>query len=357
MPNNDIIKVICIDINWDMFLRPASPGLYSHADPKAQVRWCHGLGANVMQTFCVSYNGHAWFPSDVAPVTPGLRGNFLQEQVEEGHRLGMKVMGYFCLGANPVWAANRDPRTWHGVRCGNSGFVADGPGAAKDTSWNWIPFTNEYLDYFCASVQDALRKTEVDGFMIDWFRVERGPEWLECEKAMWQELFGDPFPANGVPSSEAEIEFKRRQAERAWIRIKQAVNAVRPAVIWTNHPFDAADDPLWSGHRLLKEVDWLLNESPKLELLAWLEDNIGPQTKVLQNFCGWADHSAGNWRDLDTKRFGLYGFTTVNPGTCLPWTLEELKAHRRRVMRSTSLDRFTADAKNVAILREAYGSI
>lgn len=353
MPATDIIKAICADINWDMFSRPASPGLYAHADPKAQVRWCHDLGANVMQTFCVGYNGYAWFPSEVAPVTPGLRGNFLQDQVEEGHRLGMRVMGYFCLGANPFWASNHDSKTWHGGRLVSSGFA---PTLEKDISINWIPFTTEYIDYFCVCIQDALRKTDMDGFMIDWFRVERGPVWLECEKVMWAELFDEPFPSSGAPSPEAEIDFKRRQAERAWIRIKRAVDDVRPAVIWTNHPFSQVDDPLWNGHRLLKEVDWVLNESPKVEFLEWLAANIGPHTKLLQNFCGWADHSAGNWRDLDTERFGYYGFTSVNPVTCLPWTLGEVEAHRRCVMRPTFLDGLTADARNVSILREAYHS-
>jgi uncharacterized lipoprotein YddW (UPF0748 family) len=354
---SDIIKAISIDINWDMFWRPASPGLYVHADPKAQVRWAHELGANVLQTFCNSYNGYAWFPSDVAPVTPGLRGNFLQDQVEEGHKLGMKVMGYFCLGANPYWAINHESHTWHDVRSDISSNESSGVIRQKHADHNWIPFTEDYLDYFCACVQDVLRKTDVDGFMIDWFKVERGPVWLDNEKQLWGELMGEAFPACGAPSAEAEIEFKRRQVERAWVRIREAVHAVRPAVIWTNQPFTQVDDPLWNGHRLLKEVDWLLNESPKTEFLDWLAANIGPHTKLLQNFCGWADHSAGNWRDLDTTRFGFYGFTSVNPGTGLPWTTEEVEAHRRPTMWPTILDRFAADARNTAILREAYHSI
>lgn len=361
----DLIKAVSIDINWNMLVRPASPGLYAHADPRAQVRWCHDLGANTMQTFCCSFNGFAWFPSEVAPVTPGLVGNFLQEQVEEGHRLGMKVMGYFCLGSNAFWAMNHGTETWHDTKS-----VFWQPDAVrrtdwKDISWNWIPFTEEYLDYFCACVQDALRKTDMDGFMIDWFKVERSPLWLDNEKQMWGELMGEKFPSHSAPSPAAEIEFKRRQVERAWVRVREAVRGVRPAVIWTNHPFDKADDPLWNGHRLLKEVDWLLNEAPGTGFLDWLEKNVGAHTRILQNFCGWPDHSAGGWRDLDTRRFGLYGFTTVNPGTCLPWTLPEIEALRRPVMAAgqvsdhypNMLGRLAADARNVAILREAYHAI
>lgn len=359
MKATDTIKAISIDINWDMFARPASPGLYAQGDPRAQARWCHDLGANVMQAFCVSYNGYAWFPSDVAPVTPGLQGNYFQDQVDEGHKLGMEVMGYFCLGSNPYWANNHASHDWHAFK--HPDIFGDEPPSLHQKicgDWNWIPFTNDYLDYFCEFVREALIKTEMDGFVIDWFKVERGPVWLDCEKKMWAELMGEPFPAGDEPSPEAEIEFKRRQVERAWVRVKQTVEETRPsAVIWTNQPFSKVDDPLWNGHRLLKEVDWLLNESPKAEFLDWLKANIGPHTRLVQNFCGWAGHSADNWRDLDTKRFGFYGFTKVNPATCLPWSAEDVEALRRKVMLPSLLDPFIADVKNVAILREAYHSM
>lgn len=339
---NRLIKAFSIDLNWDLFWRPASPGLYAHADPIAQVRWCSELGANVMQTFCVSYNGYAWFPSNIAPITPGLKGNFLQEQVEEGQRLNITVMGYFCLGANTFWAIQRPENEWHSI---------NGGGHPQN---NWIPFSERYLDYFCACVQDALRKTDISGFMIDWFQVQRGSVWLDIEKQMWQELLDEKFPACGRPSAEAEIEFKRRQIERAWLRIKHAVQDVRPAILWTNHPFRQIDDPIWNGHRLLKEADWILNESPQMDLLEWLQKQIGPHTQLIQNFCGWVDHSAENWKTLDISRFGLYGFSAVNPATCLPWTSAEIDNYRRPVMLPAVLERLYTDARNIEILRKAY---
>lgn len=357
MSTTDAIKAISIDINWDLFLRPASPGLYGHADPKAQVRWAHELGANVMQTFCCSYNGLAWFPSDIAPRTPGLRGNFLQDQVEEGHRLGMRIMGYFCLGSNPCWAYSHESHGWHEFKHGDASGPPFHP-RGKNADWSWIPFTNDYLEYFCRCLREALVKTEIDGFMIDWFKVERGPDWLDCEKNMWSELMDEPFPDRGEPSADAEIEFKRRQVERAWVRIRQTVKETRPsAVIWTNHPFARTDDPLWNGHRLLKEVDWLLNESPRIEFLDWLKANTGPHTRLVQTLCGWLDHAACNWRELHGEGLGLYGFTKVNPGTCLPWTVAEARALRSKAMGPGLLDHVIADAKNIAILREAYGSL
>lgn len=335
------IKSICIDINFDLFWRHASPGLYTQADPGAQARWCHEMGANVMQTFCVGYNGYAWFPSETAPVNPGLRGNFLQQQVEEARRLGMRVMGYFCLGSNPVWEMTHPEEESHYLPVNHD---------------RWLPFTNEYLDYFCASVQEALRKTEIDGFMIDWINVWRGAHWLENERQMWGELMGEEFPACGAPSPEAETEFKRRQIERAWIRIRQAVQEVRPAIIWTNHPFQKKDDPVWTGHRLLREADWILNECPDAGLLGWLEQNIGSGTTLIQNYCGWPDHSAESFRAVDSTRYGSYGFTCVNPATCLPWTVSEAAAFVRSVGNHQKFSRLIADARNIGILREAYRS-
>ncbi len=135
------VKAFCVDFNWGDH-GASEPGLYAQANPAEHVRWYQDLGANTIQTFCVSYNGYAWYPSKVAPVNPGLKSpNFLGEMTELGHRAGMKVMGYFTLGANPYWEA-RNPELVHGA----------------DSDYIKIPFTLEYLDYFCRSVEDTLKQ-------------------------------------------------------------------------------------------------------------------------------------------------------------------------------------------------------
>ena len=91
-----------------------------------------------------------------------------------------------------------------------------------------------------------------------------------------------------------------------------------------------------------------------MELLEWLEANIGPKTKLFQNFCGWLDHSAENWQTLDTTKYGMYGFTLVNPGTGLPWTFAEIDTYSRPLMSPMVLDRIRADVRNLEILRKAY---
>ncbi|MBI4028713.1 MAG: hypothetical protein HY360_27290 [Verrucomicrobia bacterium] len=318
-----LIKAFCIDFNWDI-TGPAKPGLFTHADPAEHVRWYKDLGANTIQTFCVSYNGYAWYLSDVAPRTPKLRRNFLGEITELGHKEGMRVLGYFCLGSNPCWEQQ------------NSELVH---AEVNETTYK-IPFTNLYLDYFCRSVQDVLRKTEIDGFMIDWFRPIRRGRWLDCERDMFRELMGESFPANGQIDDATRIEFERRILERAWVRIKEAVRSVRPAIIWTNHPFEEANDPVWNGHRLLREVDWVLNEKPETQLLTWLEAQIGPRTRIIQNLCGWKNHDASAWKTINTSKHGLYGFAQADPDTTLP--------------SATYTPACAANMRNIAIIREAY---
>ena len=138
------VKAFSIDFNWGDH-GAAEPGLFAQADPQEHVRWYQELGTNTIQTFCVTYNGYAWYPSEVAPITPGLKNpNFLGEMVKRGHQAGLKVMGYFTLGANPYWE-QRHPEIVHGT----------------DSDYIKIPFTLEYLDYFCRSVEDALKKVQV----------------------------------------------------------------------------------------------------------------------------------------------------------------------------------------------------
>jgi len=51
-----------------------------------------------------------------------------------------------------------------------------------DSDYIKIPFTLQYLDYFCRSVRDTLKKVAIDGFMVDWVRPTQHKNWLPCEK-------------------------------------------------------------------------------------------------------------------------------------------------------------------------------
>lgn len=321
------IQAFCIDFNWDT-KGPALPGLFAQADPAEHLRWYKELGANVLQTFCVSYNGHAWYAdSRVAPVLPGLQHDFLSEITTLAHREEMQVMGYFCLGANPVWEALH-PEQFHGE-------------VDKNTSRTVL--TDEYLDYFCSSVRDALEQTDVDGFMIDWFNRPQRGTWMECERKLFRELMGHSMTSQLPLDSAEAVEFDRRLLERAWVRVRETVESTRKVIIWTNHPFHTADDPLWNGHQLLREVDWVLNEDPQVELLSWLEAQVGPHTKIIQNLCGWKDHDASIGKQLNVEKLGLYGFAQADPVTTLP--------------SANYTPSCAANWKNIGIIRELYHAL
>lgn len=315
----ELVKAFCIDFNWEPNVGYATPGVFTQANPEAHVRWYKELGANTIQTFCVSLNGYAWYSnSAVAPVNPGLeKKDFLAQMCERGHNAGMKVMGYFTFGNNSVWEAkNPELRKNEGV------------------DYIRIPATLAWLDYFCRQIEDSLKKTNIDGFMIDWIRPVQHKLWIQAEKRMWRELMGEAFPQAESPSPEAILQFDKLAMARAWQHIKTVTDATRKVTIWTNHPFVSSEKPLWEGHRLLKEVDWILNESPEIAWLDWLQKQVGKGALVVQNLCGWPDHDASIWEKIDRTKFGLYGFAQADVNTTFP------------------LDRFKG---NIEIIRRAYG--
>lgn len=330
----DKIKAFCIDFNWGSggpngF---AKPGLWADASPAEHVEWYKELGANVIQTFCVSCNGYAWYKGGIIPEQPGLKTDFLTEMVRLGHREGMLVMGYFCVGANTLWGQNH-------------------PDQSYDTpSHTHIPFTNEYIDYLCASIQDALKRTGVDGFMLDWFF--NGPyapadaklKWLPCERTMWEELMNEPFPGVDKITPERELAFKRLAVERCWNRVHAAAKSTKPdCIIWLschdlNHPQVA-------GSKLFREVDWLMNEHPDSTKLEFAKKAIGPHGKIIQCLCGWGDQHDASQVVSDPKYgdVGFYGFAKPDERTSLPPSRSE-----------TTDERLIGNAKNIEIIGKAY---
>ena len=147
----DGIKAYCIDFNWGPGGPNAftAPGVWADADPKEHINWYNSLGANVIQTFAVSCNGYSWYKNGIVPEQPGLKYDFLTEMVKLGHKENMKVMGYFCIGANVRWGQLYPDESY--------GLPSDGH----------IPLTRKYNLYLVGAIKDALIKTNMDGFMID----------------------------------------------------------------------------------------------------------------------------------------------------------------------------------------------
>jgi len=308
------IKAFCIDFNWHHEDGPktwinafARPGLWADANPEQHVEWYHALGANVIQTFAVSCNGYAWYKGGAVPPQPGLKYDFLPEMVRLGHKRGMLVTGYFCAGANTK-------------------FAQDHPSLSYGTPGNLhIPFTDEYLAYLSRSIADAVRRTGLDGFMIDWI-WNPAPElrkqgWIEAEKKLYMQLTGKPFPSAGPAASDL-LEYERKAIERCWRAVRKAAKDERKdCILWLS--CNNLTAPTVNGADWLKDVDWVMNESPDRAFFNAARQAVGPQTRMLQCLVGWVQHDAATYlSDRTTQGIDLYGFAEPRANS-LPLGVEE----------------------------------
>ena len=328
------IKAFCIDFNWgpggtNGF---AGPGVWADASPEEHVAWYKALGCNTIQTFAVSCNGYAWYKGGIVPPQLGLEHDFLREVVDLGHKEGMKVMGYFCAAANTRWALEH-PELSYGT-----------PGAPH------IPFTKVYLDFLCASIADALTKTGMDGFMIDWVWCPSGAdgrtEWLPCEQEMFGELMGTPFPGKEKITAATELAFQRKAIDRCWSRMRAAAKQANPrCVIWLS--CGNVTSPQVTNSKMFREVDWLMNEATDPRIMAGVRKMKGPNTRLVQCVVGWgAGHDARKIvLDPANRNLGLYGFAAPRPNS-LPLSVGD---YRRR-----QVSAFEGNDRNIAVLARYY---
>ena len=329
------IKAYCLDFNWAATGRKrkpfAAPGTWAGADPAAHVAWYKAIGANVIQTFCVSCNGYAWYKNGFVPQQPGLKHDFLPEVVKLGHHEGMLVMGYFCIASNPRWGQDHPdlsygtPTTYH------------------------IPFTDEYLAYLSASIGDAVRKTGVDGFMIDWVwmpdRASTTNQWLECEKKLYAQLMGEPFPGEDKLPKERNLAYSRKAIDRCWKGIRKAAKDANPkCIVWLTS--NNATHPHVVNSDMYKEVDWLMNESGDMKRINAIKAMVGPHTRLITCLARWNGQDATQVvPEALTAGVGLYGFTVPrNGGGLVP--LEKIL--------SCPVAELTGDDRNIAVLARAY---
>ena len=298
-----LIKSFSADFNHDLLGQPASPGLYSHAKPEEHIRWNKELGVNTLYSFCTSHNGFAWYESRVAPVTPGLQGNFLKRLTELGHDEGLEVHGYFCLASNP-WYEQQHPDEAVPVR------MSPNPRQS-------MPLGSKYLDHVCRCVEEVLSETEIDGFLLDWF-TEVEPTWVPVEQEMYAELMNQRFPGQDALTESEILEFQRRAINRAWRRLQESVRSIKPDVkILLNVPILPHVYPLYQGLDVMKECEWFLNESPSLDNADWIRDQVGDKP-VLHNLTGWPEHDPGLWTQAVERGYHLFGYANCDAVTTLP---------------------------------------
>ena len=336
--DSDLIKAYCIDFNWGPGGAHgfAKPGLWADADPAEHVRWYEDLGCNTIQTFAVSCNGYAWYKNGIIPEQPGLQHDFLAETVKLGRAKGMKVIGYFCVGANNKWEE-------------------DHPDLCYQMDGQQIPFTTQYLDYLCSSIEDAIRKTDIDGIMLDWFYNPGGgrdplPQlrWMECEKVMYQELMNQPFPGTDKITPELELNFRRKAIDRAWNQISAITRKTKKdCIIWLTC-YDLNSKEI-TGSDMLKQVDWLMNEAGDIATTESVRSMLGSQTRLITCLANW------NGQDPTVvipaairDKVGLYGFTKPVAGSIMPPVDHYL---------SSPVDSLKGDEKNIAVLARAFNDL
>ena len=332
-PVNDI-KAYCLDFNWGARRRFARPGSWRNADPAEHVAWYKAMGVNVIQTFCISCNGYAWYKNGFVPEQPGLKHDFLPEVVKLGHNEGMLVMGYFCIAANTKWGTDHPdlsygtPSTYH------------------------IPYTDEYLAYLSASIGDAVRKTGIDGFMIDWLwqprrRSTKG-KWIECEKKLYRQLMGEEFPGEDKLTKKQDLAYSRKAIDRCWKAIRKAAkNANANCIVWVtsnqmNHPHVVQSD-------MYKEADWLMNECGDMKRIDAVRSMVGNHTRLITCLARWNNRDATKVVPEALKAgVGLYGFTKPRKMSGLV-PLEGIL--------SRPVSELKGDDRNIAVLARAYHGV
>lgn len=329
----ELIKSYNLDFNWgeggpNGF---SPPGLWSDASPEQHIKWYKALGVNTIQTFAVSCNGYAWYKNGVVPEQPGLKHDFLPEMVRLGHQEGMKVMGYFCIGANTRWGMENPEYSY---------------GAPSDIH---IPYTRKYLEYLDAAIRDAVAKSGMDGFMIDWFyqpgRKSTNGEWLESEKQRYQELMDEPFPGVENLSKEDYNTYSRLAIERTWEVIHKAAKETNPnCIIWLTC-FDITN-PHYVNSKMFKEVDWLMNENGDLSKIDSIRAMAGGNTQLITCLASWNKQDAVTVVSNAMKTgVGLFGFAKPNANSLLPPIDQYLSA---------PIDSFKADDRNIATFARVY---
>lgn len=327
------IKAFCIDFNWgeggvNGFARP---GLWADADPAEHVRWYKALGANVIQTFAVSCNGYAWYKHGIVPEQPGLKADFLKEMVALGHRNGMKVMGYFCIGSNTRWGQEH-PDLSYGV-----------------PSQPHIPYTDDYLRYLDGAIREAIKITAIDGFMIDWVwqpeKRGQGGQWLDCEKRLYETLMKARFPGETVLTAGQYNLYSQKALLRCWRTIRNAAKETDPGcIIWLS--CNDLESPQISNSPMLKEVDWLMNERGDLESIQKTRRQTGEHPRLITCLAAWNKMDPNDVVPLALQeRIGLYGFVKPGVNSLLPPVEEYL---------AKPLSHFTGDSKNIAALARTF---
>ena len=292
----------------------------------------------------IEHQGGLWRAVKIQHTQPGKGGAYLQVELKD-IRDGTKLNERF-----------RSSETVERVRELPEGTMLSTPWAELHPDLSYgspttyhIPYTDAYLEFLSKSISDAVSKTGVDGFMIDWLwmpkRESTEGKWLECEKKLYQQLMGEPFPGEDTLSKDKDTEFSRKAIDRCWKAIRKAAKDANPkCVIWLtvnhiNHPHVIDSD-------MYKEADWLMNEAGSLDGIRKIEGMVGKDTHLITCMAVWNGQDASKAvPEALAAGVGLYGFTApkTNDGL-IP--LDKIF--------SSQVSELSGDDRNIAVLARAY---
>ncbi|MDR0335506.1 MAG: hypothetical protein LBI18_00265 [Planctomycetaceae bacterium] len=335
--DDEPIRTFTIDFNFNQNGSLAKPGQWANADPKEHAQWYFDFGCNTIKVPVVSVNGYAWYKSKVTPEQPGLKHDFLTEMVRLGHQKNKKVMGTFCIGDNARWEKE------HNDSCYKKGLQR-------------IPFTKTYLNYLCASIEEALKKADIDGFMLDWFHNPGGGksplpplQWLPCEQEMYQELMEEKFPGKEKMSPEIELVFRRKAIERAWQQIKTVTKQVKPnSIIWlATYDVNSLE---YEETSLLKEIDWLQSEFVDIQGMQKVRKYLKPEAKQILCTANAKDQDLFVKLAVDAvkRKIGISDYTRADADSVKPPISHYL---------SKSIDHFGHGDFRIAVLARLYNNL
>ncbi|NLX12404.1 MAG: hypothetical protein GXY44_01955 [Phycisphaerales bacterium] len=156
--------------------------------------------------------------------------------------------------------------------------------------------------------------------MIDWVMnpsdKARDGKWLPVDKDLFSQLTGRPFPGEDNLSAEARLEYERRAIERCWRRIYITAKRVNPDCIILLS-CQGVQDPVIAGTRMLREVDWIMDESGSAEAMRAIAPTLGSHTRQLLCVGGrGSQHDAAKiLADTDIAEFSICGFSSPGPET------------------------------------------
>jgi hypothetical protein len=188
---------------------------------------------------------------------------------------------------------------------------------------NGIPYTQTYLNDLGVSIEDAIKKTDMDGFMVDWFHNPGGGRnplpplhWLPCEQEIYQELMGELFPGKEKITPEIELVYRRKAIERAWQLIKTTTKRVKPnCLIWLSSYEINSEE--YKETSLLKEIDILQSEYGDPQGIQKIRKFLSPQTKLVMctaNIKG-KEQLLKIISDAEKQKFGINDYARVYANT------------------------------------------